>query len=622
LNKIISLSLILISFLLHANSDDKEIAFSFKKQNKKVSTKYVANSIDIKYSKTNKNHIPIADIRKINVELTKINNEFYGPKKGHLPDVYSLAQLEKLPKHTYFNKSALNAISKAIVSYYNKRGYYGVIVSVDTNEISKYGNDIRRSQNKITFVIKAAQIKSISTLAQNQKGEKEKNSKKHLRIINKAPIKISEDNPYFFEKDKLDDYLFYLNRSPSRRVDANIRPMLDEDVGLEFVINEARPWIFWFNVSNTGAKETEQIIETVGYVNNRFLFGDDILRLFYSTDGFQNVHAFYFSYLSPFLNLHRVKYGIETGYNRFSSSELGLIAQKFFGEQIPVAGKFVITVFQHKNFFIDLVPSCEFRQIHVKNPTNIFDEEQEITTQNFLFPKISLELEKYQRDLHFLFAVALEMCPQVTMGSDRTDLDLLGRIATSKEWYTLYWDLLFSTYVDNLIIRQKAKTYVHELAFRIRGQYSFDYRIIAQKKAVLGGFNTIRGYPQSILSGDSSYVTTFEYLFHIPRLLSPSKRKPGNFLGSKFRFRPEHKGGPINWDLIVRAFLDAGRVLNYQRTGYEIDATLVGMGMGIELVIKDNFIARWDWGSRLKAVPSLGLNAGSKRSYFTITMAF
>jgi hemolysin activation/secretion protein len=50
-----------------------------------------------------------------------------------------------------------------------------------------------------------------------------------------------------------------------------------------------------------------------------------------------------------------------------------------------------------------------------------------------------------------------------------------------------------------------------------------------------------------------------------------------------FRLRPQFGYGPIDWDLIVRAFIDAGIVENTDRLSFESDENLVGAGFGVEL---------------------------------------
>ena len=61
--------------------------------------------------------------------------------------------------------------------------------------------------------------------------------------------------------------------------------------------------------------------------------------------------------------------------------------------------------------------------------------------------------------------------------------------------------------------------------------------------------------------------------------------------------------GRADWDLTLRAFLDAGRAIRNSSAPAgppEPDQTLIGTGLGAELQIRSNFRARIDWAIALK----------------------
>jgi hemolysin activation/secretion protein len=67
-----------------------------------------------------------------------------------------------------------------------------------------------------------------------------------------------------------------------------------------------------------------------------------------------------------------------------------------------------------------------------------------------------------------------------------------------------------------------------------------------------------------------------------------------------FRVAPQQIYGRPDWDLMLRAFLDAGRAIRNDSdqagTGaVEKNQTLVGAGIGLELVFRSNFRARADY---------------------------
>jgi hemolysin activation/secretion protein len=167
----------------------------------------------------------------------------------------------------------------------------------------------------------------------------------------------------------------------------------------------------------------------------------------------------------------------------------------------------------------------------------------------------------------------------------------------------------------------KDATLAHELFGSFRGQYAFGSRLIPQAEQVLGGLYTVRGYPESIANGDSMFVGTVEYRYHVPRDFS-IEPEPRKFMGQDFRWAPQYVYGRPDWDLILRAFFDGGRTYNSNRQSFESDDTLLGTGIGVEFVFRRNLDVRLDWGIALKDVPAANVDAGDNRLHFVLTVLF
>ena len=143
--------------------------------------------------------------------------------------------------------------------------------------------------------------------------------------------------------------------------------------------------------------------------------------------------------------------------------------------------------------------------------------------------------------------------------------------------------------------------FAHEVALRAAGQYAFGSRLVPNYQDVMGGLYTVRGYPEAIVAGDSSVVASAEYRLHVPALLT-SREEAGSLFGKPFRWRPQYAYGPTDWDLIARAFVDVGRTMNSDRESFEVDQTLVGAGVGLELSITRRFNVRADVGWALEGL--------------------
>jgi hemolysin activation/secretion protein len=123
-----------------------------------------------------------------------------------------------------------------------------------------------------------------------------------------------------------------------------------------------------------------------------------------------------------------------------------------------------------------------------------------------------------------------------------------------------------------------------------------------------------------VTAGDSTLIATLEYRFHLPRTFS-IQPDPSTLFGRPFRAAPDRPFGLPDWDLVLKAFIDVGRSVNSDRQPGESDDTLVGTGVGAELVLWQNLSVRVDWGIALEDVPG-EVSSGSNRVNFVVTIQF
>jgi hemolysin activation/secretion protein len=97
-------------------------------------------------------------------------------------------------------------------------------------------------------------------------------------------------------------------------------------------------------------------------------------------------------------------------------------------------------------------------------------------------------------------------------------------------------------------------------------------------------------------------------------------------MGRPFRWRPQYEYGPTDWDLIARAFVDAGWTRNIDRESFEIDQTLIGAGLGLELQLTRRFNVRIDYGWALTDVERVGggneVDAGDSQWHLVATLVY
>jgi len=154
----------------------------------------------------------------------------------------------------------------------------------------------------------------------------------------------------------------------------------------------------------------------------------------------------------------------------------------------------------------------------------------------------------------------------------------------------------------------------------INGQYAFDFRLIPNLETVTGGAYTVRGYPESVVASDSAIVVSGEYRFHVPRSFA-IEPEPRQLWGKPFKYAPQQAYGRPDWDLVLKAFLDVGTTFNSNSLSFEDDETLVGAGIGTELIFKRNVTASLDWGFALTDIDG-EVNSGDNQLHFILTLLY
>lgn len=212
--------------------------------------------------------------------------------------------------------------------------------------------------------------------------------------------------------------------------------------------------------------------------------------------------------------------------------------------------------------------------------------------------------------------------------ADSQDLQDLGRADPDSEWVALQWTFTQGVFLEPLLNRAawedpstpESSTLAHEVVLGVQGQYAFDNRLIPQSQQTVGGLYTVRGYPQSVVAGDTVLIGTAEYRFHVPRAFEVTP-EPGQLFGRTFRHAPQYVYGRPDWDLILKGFVDVGRTWQSDREPFESNETLVGAGIGAELHLRRNLNLRVDWGFALR---ELGDEAdrGANRVHIVATLLF
>ena len=585
--------------------------------------------IIIEFARENPAHPSQEDVLLGGISLLETDSGFIAPRQGIPSTDIQLADFPLLER-PWFYDSALARIAPAVVIRLQQLGLIGVYAEPDREQfIVAEGRVLDRrgaDDTSLRLIITTGRVTEVNTtgLGERLPEEETVNHPVHARIRDRSPIQPGDAAPEgtvdLLRRDEIDRYVHFLNRHPGRRVDVAVAATGEEPgaVALDYLVTENRPWLLYFQIANTGTESTDALRERFGFIHNQLTNSDDILSVEYLTSNFSDFHAFVGSYERPLFNNDRVRGRVYGSWYTYEASDVGQPNADFDGDGYSIGGEVIWNFHQINDHFFDAIFGARYESIEVDN--NLAGIEGD---EGFVIGYVGARYERTGDAASTRASATIEFSID---GADDS-VDNLGRIDADDNWVTLNLGVSQSFYLEPLInpALSEDATLVHEVYLSARGQVAFDHRLIPNYQRVVGGLFTVRGYDESVVAGDSVFIGTAEYRFHLPRTFAPDPQ-PAVFFGTPFRFAPQYKYGPVDWDLILKAFVDVGVTSNSDRKSFEEDNTLVGVGVGAELALSRHFRARVDLGVALDDAETIGgrveNESGDVRVHFQVTLVF
>jgi len=566
------------------------------------------------------------------VPLGRVGNVYTEAREGTERVELRLGELTDATAQ--YDAMAIREVSRAVANNLRSRGMMAVLVGPSLDEVDGTGADLRTGRTTFQLTMIIGTVGEIRTLANGDRfSENRINNSSHTMIRENSPIQPGS----FLQRDELEDYAFRLNRHPGRRVDLSVAPGSEKlgDVTLDYLVSENKPWYFVTQLSNTGTRNTDLWRQRFAFTHNQLTGQDDILNLDYSTAGFAEAHSFLGQYEFPLL-IDRLRLNVFGAYNKYTASDVGIGSEQFRGNGWRSGAELSFNVFQHKQFFLDALGGFRWDHIETRNATAGIQG-----STDYFIPHLGVRAVR-STDTAFLDAkIVGEWTQNEVSGTDFREVSNLGRIDPAYNYSVMKWDTNFAFYLEPILFPDKYRgdyrpvdangnpvlwepgmTLAHELAFSFRGQYAFGNRLIPNAEEVVGGFFSVRGYPESAVAGDNAFIASAEYRLHIPRLFGVSTESGQDMFGNSFRWQPQEAYGAADWDLIFRGFFDVGRTTINDIRSFERNNTLAGAGVGLELQIRRNIFVRMDWGVALRGNEQSDTKAGDNRLHFLLTLLF
>ena len=578
-----------------------------------------------------------------------------GPGAG-ARDVPVVPSQVKVPET--FSGDALQAIYTSLVGQLNKKGIYGVFVTVDPDQINpSTGEDLRKGNTELTMLIYASEVRQVRTIVKPVAKPPFKapstslDDPKYRKIGAHSPLQPSaKDKPgSLLQQVALQNYVDRINRFPGRRVDVAVTAS-GENAGviLDYIVHVERPSVYLFSqTSNTGTEASGTWRSRAGLELRQLIGWDDILDASFETSLSSETYSVFGSYQITPIFPDYLKLKAYGGYGRFLAEDVGFDEARFVGHSATAGLLAIYTPFYLKGFPIDLIAGVEYKYVDIAD-VGTFPQEGKT---NFLLPIVGISTDR-TTELYSVFASA-QVQPNLpgVIGTDSDELQKMGRFNVSRDFVIAKYSLGGSFFLEPILFRKSWNAYqeeadpakrkafwpklteAHELAFLLHGQYTFaDKRLIPQFEDVIGGFASVRGYPEAFTAGDDTIIGNIEYKLHPLRLLKPADiaapadpNKPPP-APARFSLRPPTILGRPDLDVVLRLFYDVGYAKNNNLvTSTEADRLLMSAGIGAEVQVSRYLNLRLDCGFPLLSVTdktSRPVEAGSPRLSFIAVLSY
>ncbi len=616
--------------------------------------------IDLAYATPHPRHPSIRDILDATrVRLVRVDGVLYAPDAAPEPTrgraERITARLDELGRRELatLDATAVAAISTAVVRTFDDFGIGAVEVGPDPREVGQSGEDLRTGKRgRLALIIRTGRVTSLRTIAAGDRlddGKSPVNRSEHREYLRLSPVQPAErfgpelrdpEQPELGQQgrrdllrtDELDEFLARINRRPGRYARAIVGPDPQGDLALDLLITEAKPWIVFAQLSDTGSAATGDVRYRFGFRNDQLTGNDDSLALTYITSAIEtdpNFEAVSGSYEARVGTSDRLRWRVSAAWSDFTAAELGRDEDAFTGQTTEAAAALIANVAQRGELFLDLEAGARFQHIEVTNNPAVIDGDEDLL---ILFGGAVLEKRTITDDLRASFR--LEGADGDWTTATQPGLTTLGRTGVSDAWLIFTYDTNYSFYLEPIInpagwkdpTTPGSSTLAHEIALTLRGQWALDHRLIPQQQGVVGGLYSVRGYPESIAAGDSTIAASAEYRFHVPRAfgVNPDPASTPLF-GRPFRFAPSQVYGAPDWDLVLKAFADGARVWQSDVRAFEDDESLLGLGVGAELAIRNNIRLRAEYAIAAEPVRQNereGVSRGDGEFHFAITLSY
>lgn len=434
------------------------------------------------------------------------------------------------------------------------------------------------------------------------------------RLLERKIKKIEQAVPLvegaIIDSKKLDVSLGLMNRFSRQYIQPILVPE-NKGIVLEYRVQQKEETAIKSKLDNYGSERTGEYRAFASLDNCNVLSVDDRLTLkaLTSVEGDSSYYAADYSSPLDITSSKRIK--VSGIYSRYNAQDVGLGTSGIDFEGVSKSGaiSYEQTLASNKGGYLDAFIEAR-----------ILDVEQDQTSvgvpegsAKYFLPSAGFKYSKTGVDASFILGSKIETnIPSVLDTPSGERLDNLGRLNTENNFVTASLYGAYQAYIDKALGLPKKRA--HSIEFSGSVSDSLGSRVPPSFLGVLGGYNTIRGYPMSSASGDSTAYLKLDYKLLIPRILDVIPDQSG------FRSRPRFEGDLPDWDLTLGGFTDFGVVKNNDPFFYETDDQLWSAGLSLGANYKDSLAVKLEYGWVLRELitPFRQVDNGDGKFYLSL----
>jgi len=550
--------------------------FSERQTNKKQLPKLPSNDYSSSVKINGNKSVSTTEISQIKVNLKEKDGKFFPSASGKKLSISELNSNKLSPQ-------AISQILREISGFYQEIGIPATraVVTKESFYASREGEDliIKIVEGKISKVRFATKSLSSRLL-----------KRKINRLEKAAPVLGGET----INSKRIDRTIGLMNRFSRQNIQTVLVPN-DGEVILEYRARQLDETKIQSRFDNYGSERTGEYRAFSSLDNWNVLSVDDRLTLkaLTSVEGDSSYYAADYSSPLDITSSKRIK--ISGIYSRYNAQDVGLGTSGIDFEGVSKSGaiSYEQTLASNNGAYLDAF--IEARILDVEQDQRGVGVPE--GSAKYFLPSVGFKYSKTGVDTSFIIGSKIETnIPSVLDTPSGERLDNLGRLNTENNFVTASLYGAYQTYIDKVLGLSNKRA--HGIEFSGSVSDSLGSRVPPSFLGVLGGYNTIRGYPMSSASGDSTAYLKLDYKLHIPRILDVIPDQSG------FRSRPRFVGDFPDWDLTLGGFTDFGVVKNNDPLFYETDDQLWSVGVGFGAKYRDLFSLSVEYGWALKELVS------------------